>query len=232
MHNKKLNKIYQDLYHEACPKILREEYSIDKNIDNVADQRFGMTLVIRPQIEVKNAIQNFLKELIYLEPEQYYYPNSDLHVTALSIISCYVGFNLDNISVDEYSKIISKSLESINDFEIEFKGITASESAIMIQGFPKDKTLNTIRENLRVNFGQSNLQQSMDKRYPLITAHLSVVRFKEKLNDVARFMSCIERYKNHDFGISKVDSLQLVYNDWYQRKQKVLQLSNFKISQS
>jgi len=229
MHNKKLNKIYQDLYHQACLKILGGDYSVDKNIDNALDQRFGITLLIRPQLEVKNTIQNFLKELKAIEPEQYYYPNSDLHITVLSIISCYVGFNLENISVDEYSKIISKSLESINEFEIEFKGITASESAIMIQGFPKDKTLNSIRENLRTHFYQSDLQQSMDKRYPLITAHLTVVRFKEKLKDVARFMNCIKKYKDDDFGISKVERLHLVYNDWYQREKKVQVLKEFKI---
>ncbi|PKB15355.1 2'-5' RNA ligase family protein [Flavobacterium sp. 5] len=229
MHNKKLNKVYQDLYHQAYPKILKGEYSIDEKIDNALDQRFGMTLLIRPQIEVKNDIQKFLNELKILEPEQYYYPNSDLHITVLSIISCYVGFNLENISVSEYSKIISKSLESINEFEIEFKGITASESAIMIQGFPKDNTLNTIRENLRDNFSQSILQQSIDKRYPLITAHITVIRFKEKLKDVASFMNYIEKYKNHDFGTLKVDSLYLVYNDWYQKKQKVQQLMKFKI---
>jgi len=229
MHNQNLTKIYQDLYNEAYSKILSGQYSIDENIDNLSDQRFGITLLIRPQIEVKNAIQSFLNELKSIEPEQYYYPNSDLHITVLSIISCYEGFHLENISVDEYSKIISKSLESINEFEVEFKGTTASDSAIMIQGFPKDKTLNVIRENLRTNLGKSNLQHSMDKRYPLVTAHLTVVRFKKKLNDIASFMNCIEKYKDYNFGTSKIDTLHLVYNDWYQRDKKVQQLSEFKI---
>lgn len=229
MHNKNLHKLYQDLYNDSCQKIVNEDYSIDLNIDNLLDKRFGLTLIIKPQIEIQNSIQNFLKELKEIEPEQYYYSNSDLHVTLLSIISCYEGFNLADISVSEYARIISKSLESINEFEIEFKGITASDSAIMIQGYPNTEALNKIRENLRINFGESSLQKSIDSRYPLTTAHITVVRFRKKLNDVTQFINCIEKHKDYNFGISKVNTLELVYNDWYQREEIVQKLVEFKI---
>ncbi|WP_348822914.1 2'-5' RNA ligase family protein [Flavobacterium aestuarii] len=229
MHNKNLHKLYLDLYNESSQKILNNEYAIDLNIDNPLDKRFGMTLVIKPEIETQKKIQNFLNELKEIEPQQYYYSNPDLHITTLSIISCYEGFNLNNITVSEYAAIISKSLESINEFEIDFEGVTASESAIMVQGFPKTETLNQIRENLRTNFRKSSLQKSIDKRYPIIAAHITVLRFREKLNDVSRFINCIEKYRNHDFGTSKVSTLDLVYNDWYQREEIVQKLAEFKI---
>jgi 2'-5' RNA ligase len=229
MHNKNLHKLYNDLYNESSQKILNENYSIDSNIDNPADKRFGMTLVIKPEIETKNKIQNFLNELKTIEPEQYYYSNPDLHVTALSIISCYEGFNLADITVSEYSKIIAESLESLCEFEIEFKGITASDSAIMIQGYPKTKTLNEIRENLRSNFGKSSLQKSIDRRYPLTAAHITVLRFRKKLNDASQFINYIEKYRDYDFGTSKINKLDLVYNDWYQRKEVVQKLAEFDI---
>lgn len=208
---------------------MNDEYSIDSNIHNPLDKRFGLTLLIKPQIEIQNNIQKFLTELRNTEPGQYYYPNSDLHVTTLSIISCYEGFNLKDITVSDYSKIIIESLESINEFEIEFRGVTASDSAIMIQGFPKTETLHQIRKNLRINFGKSGLQKSIDSRYPLTTAHITVLRFSEKLNNASQFINSIEKYRNHDFGTSKVSTLDLVYNDWYQRKEVVQQLAEFKI---
>lgn len=229
MDNTNLHKLYNDLYNQSCLKILNDNYSIDLNIDNPADKRFGMTLVIKPEIETKNKIQDFLNELKEIESEQYYYSNPDLHITALSIISCYEGFDLTNIMVDEYSEIITKSLQSVNEFEIEFKGVTASESAIMIQGFPKTETLNEIRENLRANFGKSSLQKSIDRRYPLTAAHITVLRFREKLNDVSQFINCIEKYRDYDFGTSKINKLDLVYNDWYQREEIVKKLAEFKI---
>lgn len=224
-----LNKLYTDLYNESCQKILNEDYSIDLNIDNPADKRFGLTLLIKPQIETKNKIQNFLTELKDIEPQQYYYSNADLHITALSIISCYDGLSLSDINVSEYSKTIAKSLESVSEFEIEFKGITASESAIMIQGFPKTETLNEIRENLRSNFGKSSLQKSIDRRYPLTAAHITVMRFRKKLNDASQFINYIEKYRDYDFGTSKISKLDFTYNDWYQREEVVQKLAEFKI---
>lgn len=224
-----LHKLYTDLYNESCQKILNEDYSIDLNIDNPADKRFGLTLLIKPQIETKNKIQNFLTELKDIEPQQYYYSNADLHITALSIISCYDGLSLSDINVSEYSKTIAKSLESVSEFEIEFKGITASESAIMIQGFPKTETLNEIRENLRSNFGKSSLQKSIDRRYPLTAAHITIMRFRKKLNDASQFINYIEKYRNYDFGTSKISKLDFTYNDWYQREEVVQKLAEFKI---
>lgn len=229
MKNTNLHKLYTDLYNESCQKILNEDYSIDLNIDNPADKRFGLTLLIKPQIETKNKIQNFLTELKDIEPQQYYYSNADLHITALSIISCYDGLSLSDINVSEYSKTIAKSLESVSEFEIEFKGITASESAIMIQGFPKTETLNEIRENLRSNFGKSSLQKSIDRRYPLTAAHITVMRFRKKLNDASQFINYIEKYRDYDFGTSKISKLDFTYNDWYQREEVVQKLAEFKI---
>lgn len=229
MHNEKLEKVYRDLYQHAFSKIVNEEYSIDINIENELDNRFGMTLLLRPSDAVKTNIQSFIDELKSIEPAQYFYPNSDMHITLLSIISCYEGFNLDTIDVEEYSKVIRKSLEAIEEFEIDFKGVTASESAIMIKGYPKNETLQAIRENLRAYFAKSNLQKSLDKRYLLITAHVMVVRFKKKLDDTMYFMNCIEKYREHDFGVSRIDTIHLVYNDWYQRKEKVRELMEFKI---
>ncbi len=224
-----LHKLYTDLYNKSYQKILNEDYSIDLNIDNPADKRFGLTLLIKPQIETKNKIQNFLTELKDIEPQQYYYSNADLHITALSIISCYDGLSLSDINVSEYSKTIAKSLESVSEFEIEFKGITASESAIMIQGFPKTETLNEIRENLRSNFGKSSLQKSIDRRYRLTAAHITVMRFRKKLNDASQFINYIEKYRDYDFGTSKISKLDFTYNDWYQREEVVQKLAEFKI---
>lgn len=229
MDNTNLQKLYQDLYNQSSQKILNENYSIDLNIDNPADKRFGLTLATKPQTDTKKKIQDFLNELKIIEPDQYYYSNTDLHVTVLSIISCYEGFNLAAIMISDYSKIIAKSLESVSEFEIEFKGITASESAVMIQGYPKTETLNEIRKNLRSDFGKSSLQKSIDQRYPLIAAHITVMRFRKKLNNASQFINCIEKYRNCDFGTSKINKIDLTYNDWYQREKIVRKLAEYKI---
>ncbi|MFV0566148.1 MAG: mutarotase [Flavobacteriaceae bacterium] len=220
---------YKNLYDTSIAKISRGEYVIDNLIDSDQDQRFGITLLLRPSEEIKNNIQRFLSQLKHIEPEQYYYDNSDIHITVLSIISCYNGFQINDINSNDYIKIIEQSLVKTPNLEITFQGLTASPSCIMLQGFTNNDTLNTVRDNLRKNFKNTTLQQSIDQRYAIQTAHSTVVRFRKKLNNKTGFIKFIETHKNDFFGSFKPKTLELVHNDWYQRKQYVKKLATFNL---
>ncbi|MFI1745583.1 mutarotase [Thalassobellus sediminis] len=224
-----LNEHYNNLYTESIQKISNNNYQIDDLIESSLDKRFGITLVIRPSIEVKNEIQKFLNELKSIDSNQYYYQNSDIHITVMSIISCYDGFKLENIKQSEYIKIIEESIIKNSNLKIDFKGITASPSCIMIQGFMNNESLNNIRNNLRENFKNTTLEQSIDKRYSIQTAHSTVVRFKEKLNKKSELLKAIESFKNYNFGSFSVNNIELVYNDWYQKEKHVRKLFKFDI---
>lgn len=117
----------------------------------------------------------------------------------------------------------------INNCEINFKGITVSPSAIMIQGFVSDNFLEDLRNNLRNNFKNSGLEESMDKRYSISTAHSTVVRFRKKIKNKEKLMETLEKYRDFNFGKFTVEKYDLVFNDWYQRKQFVQQLKQFKV---
>jgi len=222
---------YDKLYSDAIRKIRSGGYETDPLIGSPYDKRLGLTLIIRPDIRVKNKFRQFLDELKTLEPRQYYYPASDIHVTVMSVISAYPGFDLTRIRPGDYIRLIEKSIARQKPFEINFNGITASPSCIMIRGFFTDQTLNTIRDNLRTNFRDSGLQQSMDVRYPIQTAHSTVVRFREKLNDQEKFVRLLEKYSGHDFGTFTAGTLEFVCNDWYQRKNRVRELYRFRLQE-
>ncbi|MET0946413.1 MAG: mutarotase [Flavobacterium sp.] len=222
-----LEEHYNQLYKTSSKVILEENYKIDNQINDASDSRFGITLLIRPSDEIKAQIQLFLNELIEVDSQQYYYPNSDIHITVMSIISCSEGFTLDNIRIEEYIEIIQKSLIDVHKISINFKGVTASPSAIMIQGFPTDESLNVLRDKLRENFKKSTLQQSIDSRYAIATAHSTVLRFQEKLENPEKLMAVVEKFRDYDFGEFTVDKLELVYNDWYQRKSNTITLADF-----
>jgi 2'-5' RNA ligase len=224
-----LTEHYNQLYNKSSEAILNGNYSLDAQINNKSDSRFGITLLIRPSEKIKNSIQLFLNELKEADSKQYYYPNSDIHITLLSIISCYEGFNLNTISAADYIEIIEESLIDLPKIKIEFRGVTASPSAIMIQGFPTDESLNILRDKLRENFKKSALQQSIDSRYMISTAHLTVVRFQEKLQNPKQLIEIVKKFRDYNFGEFTVDKIELVYNDWYQRKENTQLLAGFKI---
>ena len=218
---------YNQLYIKSAKAISEGNYIMDNQINDASDSRFGITLLIRPDEEIKAQIQLFLDELKEVDSSQYYYPNSDIHITVMSIISCYEGFTLDKIRIEEYIEIIQKSFLDVEKIRINFKGVTASPSAIMIQGFPTDESLNILRDKLRENFKKTTLQQSIDSRYAIATAHLTVLRFQEKLENPDKLMAVVEKFRDFDFGEFTVDKLELVYNDWYQRKSNTIDLADF-----
>ncbi|SHM10686.1 2'-5' RNA ligase family protein [Flavobacterium saccharophilum] len=221
-----LQEHYNQLYTKSSKAILEGNYKVDDQINDVSDSRFGITLLIRPNDEIKAKIQLFLNEVREIDSKQYYYPNSDIHITLMSIISCYKGFTLDKIRTEKYIEIIEKSLIDVDKIKIEFRGITASTSAIMIQGFPTDESLNILRDKLRENFKKSTLEESIDSRYAIATAHSTVLRFQEKVENPEKLMAVVEKFRDYDFGEFTVDKLELVYNDWYQRKKNTINLSD------
>lgn len=109
------------------------------------------------------------------------------------------------------------------------QGITASPSGLMIQGFSEHDRLNDLREKLRAWFRHSDLQQSIDKRYVLQTAHSTVVRFRKPLQQKGAFLELLDRYRESDFGTFRVEEVELVTNDWYLRKEKVKTLGRFRL---
>ncbi|KQR95632.1 hypothetical protein ASG01_00690 [Chryseobacterium sp. Leaf180] len=196
-------------------------------IDGINDTRRGITLLTRLSQPVIENIERFQNELRQIDQHQYEQPSADLHLTILSLISCYAGFSLNDIHVQDYMEIIAESVLNIRPFSIRFRGITASKDAVMIQGFPQDDSLEIIRERLRTNLKKTSLQQSVDSRYKITTAHITAVRFRKELNVPSGYAAALQRFRNFDFGEITVSSLDLVFNDWYQKKDIVRTLHRF-----
>lgn len=220
---------YDSLWKQTLPKFKRAQFEFDPLINAAEDTRYGVTLLARPSDEVKQNILKPLDKIKSVAPNQYYYPDSDLHLTVLSIISCYAGFTLDEIDPLEYRDLISSAIDSVSPFRIQFKGLTASPSCILVQGFPENDQLNKLRNNLRNKFNQSKLQHSIDQRYKLQTAHMTVIRFKEPFKDSPKFVRTISDLRDHHFGSCLIKHLELVGNDWYQQEDKVKLISTFEL---
>lgn len=221
---------YDELYKASINKISSDNYEIDPLIGADYDDRFGLSLVIRPSEAVKDNIQKFLDELNHIEPNQYYYPNEDINITVMSIISCNSGLKLSQIEPQAYVELIGKCIRKLKKSTISFKGITASPSCVMIQGFPMDHSLNEFRQQLRLEFKKSELEQSLDERYLIQTAHATVFRFSDTLEKKEAFLNILEQYKNHNFGAVLFEDVELVYNDWYHRENSRQTLHTFQLA--
>ena len=227
---KRLEALYDQLWLESLREIQGQSFAYDPLIDDAHDNRFGITLLIRPDEAVISGIETFMDRIREIEPSHHFYPSSDIHITVMSIISCYKGFSLDRINKQDYIELIASCLEGIKPFDMRFEGITFSPSCVMIQGFPSNSTLDQLRDRLRAVFKNSPLEQSMDSRYPLETFHSTVIRFKEKVRKKEEILSLLENFRSFDFGVSPIKEMELVFNDWYQRERLVKKLFVFDLS--
>lgn len=225
----KLHQLYHRLWQTSLPCFTNNAFVYDSWIDNPNDARRGMTVLTKPDGQVVSNIHEFLEGAQRIDPYQYYYHPAEVHVTILSIISCYSGFRLNHLPLEQYTDIIHASLQNIPSFPLQFSGITASPSCIMIQGFPSTDHLEKIRTALRTGFKQSTLEHSIDTRYEITTAHCTVIRFRRPVTHLQRFLDYLHHYRQYDFGISFVKDVEFVFNDWYLRRDRTTSLFRFRL---
>ena len=222
-----LKNHYGSLHESALSIIRKEGFSLDAELNNPNDRRRGLTLLLRLNPELVGALNGFISEGRAVLPGQYFYPPSDLHLTIMPIISCYEGFFMEKLDLGIYDQLIKKSLKGIRKIEIKFEGVFASPSCLIVKGFPLNENLENFRQNLRESFATKNVEQSLDKRYKLVTAHSTVVRFAKPVEDKEKVFALINTYRHFNFGTQNFDQVEFVYNDWYQRSSIVKNLNTY-----
>ncbi|MFM2485223.1 hypothetical protein [Celerinatantimonas yamalensis] len=215
-----IQSIYDEMWDKFSVAMTQNQYALDPYLlDGNNDDRRGITALAYLGLnnqKVCHEISCFQKHVRHLEPHQYYHPADELHLTVLSIISCFDGFKLTDINIGQYIDIFNQVMAESDPITIHYRGVTASPNCIVIQGFPIDSNLERLRNNLRHRFKRSGLQSSIDARYKLVTAHSSVIRFSSPLQNRHQLLALCQQYRDYDFGHIEFHSFELVFNNWYQ----------------
>ena len=227
-----LKSLYSKMWIDSIDRFKNNNCDTDLLVNDSKDMRRGITVLSYFNDSVGAKVSNFLEELKIIEPEQYYYPKNELHLTVLSIVSCISGFKLSNIDVEEYSSIFKDSVKEIGGFKVKYKGITVSPSCILIQGFPDNEQLSHLRNFLRTHFNKAKLQSTIDSRYKISTAHTTAVRCTAPFKHCEAIMKVLSTYRDYDFGTLEVNSLELVFNNWYQNLSITKSLSKLDLNSS
>ena len=224
-----LEKHYRELNRITLREIQNKGFSFDPELDNEQDSRRGLTLLLRPNQALKNAFGIFIEAVAAVEPGHYFYPASDLHITILPIISCIPKLALEQLDINKYGEVIEGAMDGTGKIGIRFEGIFASPSCLMVCGYMMDENLEKLRKNLRSAFSGVTLQQSLDRRYKLVTAHSTVVRFSQPVKHPDKILSLLNTFRDHHFGEAQFSQVEFVFNDWYQRERHVESLRKFKL---
>lgn len=208
--------IYEQLWEKTGPLLKSGQLRIDPLLRNkTGDLRRGVTLVARPDVNVRRNVEKFLREAAAIFPGQHFYQPAELHMTVMAIISGTESWRGEIRRLPACRAVLDKVLKNGRAFPVRFRGVTISPDAIMIQGFPADDALSQLRDELRVAFRRHGLGENLDRRYKTTTAHLTVMRFSEPEADWNRLHDFLQAHRETDFGETRFQSLQLIWSDWY-----------------
>jgi len=215
-------QVYDDLWAESSKHFAAGHVHVDRQLlRRQDDRRRGLTLIARLGGETTARVAELVGELRACAPEQYFYQPDELHVTILTLISASERFDLQQAPIATYAAVFAELLRSIEPFQIRFSGVTASPAAAMIQGFVQGGALQALRETIRLQLGLAGLASSLDTRYRIVTAHVTFMRFCNQPRDLAQLGARLRAARERDFGISTVERVDFVANDWYMSRDRV-----------
>lgn len=221
---------YDALWQQSAPAVASGAARLDLWATRKAeDERRGLTLLARPAPPVADALAVFLDALRALEPAQYYQPRADQHVTVLSLFTATADYRPHLARLDAYRAAVDEALAATPPFAVDFTGVTLAPDAVLAQGFPRDDTLALLRDRLRAALRARGLGVSLDERYRLETAHMTLVRFVTPLRDPARFVAALEKARSLPFGTTRVTTLALVVGDWYQSSERAQAVHDYQL---
>ncbi|HEX4342535.1 MAG TPA: 2'-5' RNA ligase family protein [Verrucomicrobiae bacterium] len=214
--------IYDQLWSQGHAALERGQPQIDPFLTNKkSDLRRAYTLVFRPDAEVRKAVGKFLMEAERVAPEQYFYGAGEFHTTVLGVIPGSVTWQQRLSDLPRMRRLIAQVCREKKAFDIEYRGVTTSMDAVMIQGFPRGDTLTQLRDALRSAFNLSGVGADIDRRYKISAAHITVMRYAALGTDWKRLLELLRVNRTTEFGKMRVGELQLISGDWYASAESV-----------
>jgi 2'-5' RNA ligase len=212
---------YEAVWEDAAPAVRAGRGIIDPCVTRKdADSRRGLTLLARPGASLARRLEDFLARLRAAEPEQYFQPAADLHLTVFSLFGTTAEHAPYLARLDDYRAAAAQALRGVPAFTVDVEGVTLSRGAVLAQGFPRDGTLEWVRDRLRAALAARGLDGGLNQRYRLMTAHLTLVRFAAPLRRPDAFVQALAAARRRAFGEMEARELELVVGDWYQSAER------------
>jgi len=210
-----LQEIYDQMWNQASVEFRGGEITTDPLIENSKDTRRGISLVLRPDSSALDGLSGIQERLRPIAKHQYFPSLKTLHVTLLSIISCEDHFQIDDIDALHYADVIENALARIPSFDLTFRGLCASPSCVIAQGFVDPQLIAEARSAVQEGLNRAGLRHTIGKRYPPKTAHCTVLRFKSAQISTEALLHAIDTLRDTPIGSCHVRETIFEFNDWY-----------------
>jgi hypothetical protein len=187
-----------------------------------SDMRYGVAFISRPSPVVIDYIISIQDLLRKLEPDQYYYPPSDLHLTILEVVHNRDPEESSSIAQHIQARIdgiIPKGKDPILDSPI----LVFDAAGCALGLLPFDDTLQEVRANIRERLLSINI--SVAPRYAAETAHISFMRYTSPLkSDLDYWMSTLSSIRFPSQLTLRLSAVWLTWGaNWYGMQSRIRQ---------
>ena len=138
------------------------------------DMRCGVNLICRPTIDVVQYIVSIQEYLRIFEPDQYYYPASDLHLTLLEICHSRTPEEACLIA-DGVGSEIRRIAAMTSPPKVDSPILVFDSHAVALTFLPTDDALQNARQSILE--GLLNTGISVDPRHETKSAHVTLMRY-------------------------------------------------------
>jgi hypothetical protein len=126
------NTVYDSIHQDNIASIRGGDVFVDEYLGaRTPDTRRGLSLII-PLNQLTQAYEGLIKNFRILEPEQYYYPPEDLHITVFDYIVAHKTYQTKNSIEQTRINVTDEAVESMTSFPILFRGVVFSREARLV----------------------------------------------------------------------------------------------------
>jgi len=138
------------------------------------DMRCGVNIICRPPNDVLQYIVSIQEYLSGFEPDQYYYPPSDLHLTLVEICHSRSPEEANSIAGVVGSEI-RRIAAMTSPPKVDSPMLVFDSQAVALNFLPTDDALQDARQSILERL--STLGISTDSRYEIRSAHVTLMRY-------------------------------------------------------
>jgi 2'-5' RNA ligase len=216
-----LDALYADIETRGQAAIRNAKESIDPHLSRMAqDQRQSLTLLINLHGPLLQNLQMLKREMQEAEPEQYYYPDEDIHVTVIVMLYAAAKLSYSNETLQQAIEIVGAACKKIDPFDINFRGIIASEEALLVPGYYQ-KGLLELRQSVRKIAQECGF--ALRERYQRVSAHTVLGRFMRPIQNREGLLARMEKYRDLEIGSVPIDEVELTLHDYYHHEKETIQ---------
>jgi hypothetical protein len=176
------------------------------------EPRWGVSAVLRPAGQTAASMMQLIAELGLLADEEHlWYAESGLHTTIRSIEPFRTIVPGDDKAVAGYFDALVRVASATPHIGIEYRGVIASPSGVLVQGLPQSAALQECRERLHAEIQDKVPANAMELKSRRVTAHVSLGVFRNsQLHQPRQLADYIKARKELPLGLVTYDHIDLV----------------------